>query len=129
MEVVESSLEVILIETKVGHQLQAFGLKQHGLLGLLDETLQVCPLICQTILTGIREVSKNLNYLGKEKAASHSNKPVITFLCSCETTTLHPAIMMDDGKYLRCPDFCKSEALTRGHKTWLKGKYVAMIRK
>ena len=92
--------------------------------GPLDEASQVCPLIRETILTGIREVSKNLNYLGKDKAGSvntHSNKSVITFLCACETTPLHPANCV--GKYLRCPNSSKRIKLTAGHKAWLEGEY------
>ena len=43
--------------------------------GFLDEASQMCPLIRETILTGIEE-EENLHYLGKDKSASvdtHSN--------------------------------------------------------
>ena len=87
--------------------------------GPSDEASRMCPLIRETILTGIREVSKNLNYLSIASVCTHSNEPVITFLCSCETTPLHPA--KSDGKYLRCLNF--RGALTSEHKTWLEGEY------
>ena len=83
---------------------------------------QVCPLIRETILTGIREVSKNLNYLGKNEAASFGTQTVITFLCTCETTPLHPATMVSRMEYLMCPSFGMSEAVTAEHKTWLEGE-------
>ena len=100
--------------------------------GPSDEASQACPHIRETILTGIEEVSKNLQYLGnlnysgKGKAASvdtHSNKPVITFLCS---TLLHPAKCI--GKYLKCPHSCKRVPLTDEHRAWLKGEYMTSCR-
>ena len=91
--------------------------------GPSDVASQMCPLIRETILTGIKEVSKNLNYLAKDES-SFSNKPVITFLCHCETTPLHPGIMMGDGKHLKCPELHKSKPLTPGHQTWLEGEYM-----
>ena len=95
--------------------------------GPSDVASQVCPLIKETILTGIREVSKNLNYLSKDEALAidtHSNKTIITFLCACETTPLHPALIMCDGEYLRCPKSLESVALTHEQKTWFKGQYM-----
>ena len=97
--------------------------------GPSDEASQMCPLIRETILNGIKEVSKNLHYLGKDKAASvntHSNEPVITFLCSCDTTPLHPAKCI--GKYLKCPHSCKRVALTDKHRAWLKCEYMTNCR-
>ena len=88
--------------------------------GPSDVASQMWPLIRETILTGIREVSENLHYLSKD-GPSYSNKPVITFLCHCETTPLHPGIIMDDGKHLKCPELHKSRPLTAGHQTWLEG--------
>ena len=97
--------------------------------GPSDEASQVCPLIRETILTGIKEVSKNLHYLGKDKAAcsvnTHSNER-ITFLCSCDTTPLHPAKCI--GRYLKCPYFRKCVALTDEHRAWLKGEYMTSCR-
>ena len=96
--------------------------------GFLDEASQMCPLIRKTILNGIEEVSENLHYL-QDKAASvdtHSNKPVITFLCSCDTTPLHPAKRSE--KYLKCPYFLKSVPLTDEHRAWLKGEYMTSCR-
>ena len=91
--------------------------------GSLDVASQVCPLIRMTILTGIREVSKNLNYLGKKEVNSHSNTPVITFFCSCETIPVHPATLFSDAVCLTCPvDGLSRQELTAGHKAWLEGE-------
>ena len=103
----------------IGDPLSTFFLVTYH--GPSEEASQVCPLIRETILTGMREVSKNLNYLTKDGVSSINAQPVITFLCLCETTPLHPAKC--DGKYLRCPYFGKRVALTAGHKTWLEGEY------
>ena len=85
---------------------------------------QVCPLIRETILTGIREVSKNLNYLSKEDTETHPNESVIAFLCSCETTPLHPATLFSDMECLTCPlDGLHTQTLSAGHQTWLEGEY------
>ena len=95
--------------------------------GPLKVASQLCPLIRDTILTGIREVSKNLNYSGYKNVTSdntHSNKPVISFLCSCETTPLHPATLFSDMEFLTCPlDGLHTQTLSAGHKTWLEGEY------
>ena len=91
--------------------------------GPLDEAPEVCPLIRETILAGIEEVSRNLNYLAQDKAASSSadrNKPNITFLCPCKTTPLHPAVMSRNGKRLLHPDNAEIYAsMTDQHKMWL----------
>ena len=91
--------------------------------GPLDEAPEVCPLIRETILTGIEEVSRNLNYLPQGKAASSSanrNKPNITFLCPCKTTPLHPAIMSRNGKRLLHPENAQIyTSVTDQHKMWL----------
>ena len=93
--------------------------------GPSDVASQVCPLIRDTILTGIGEVSKNLNYLGKDEASfvnTHSNTPVITFLCSCEATPLHPATIFRGMKCLTCPlDGLNRQILSAGHECWLEG--------
>ena len=91
--------------------------------GPLDEAPEVCPLIRKTILTGIEEVSRNLNYLPHGKAASSSadqNKPNITFLCPCKTTPLHPAVMSRNGKRLLHPENAQIyTSVTDQHKMWL----------
>ena len=91
--------------------------------GPLDDAPEVCPLIRETILTGIEEVSRNLNYLPQGKTASSSadrNKPNITFLCPCKTTPLHPAVMSRNGKCLLHPDNAEIYAsVTDQHKMWL----------
>ena len=97
-----------------------FTLTFHGPLG---DAPEVCPLIRETILTGIEEVSRNLNYLPQGKAASSSadrNKPNITFLCPCKTTPPHPAVMSRNGKCLLHPDNAEIYAsITDQHKMWL----------
>ena len=91
--------------------------------GPLDEAPEVCPLIRETILNGIEEVSRNLNYLPQGKATSssaHQNKPNITFLCPCKTTPLHPAIMSRNGKRLLHPENAQIyTSITNQHKMWL----------
>ena len=91
--------------------------------GPLDDASEVCPLIRETILNGIEEVSRNLNYLPQGKPASSSagqNKPNITFLCPCKTTPLHPAVMSRNGKRLLHPDNAQIYAsVTDQHKMWL----------
>ena len=97
-----------------------------------DEASQACPRIRETILTGIEEVSKNLHYLGKDKADSVDTHPMITFLCCSseitETTPLHPAKRTSTGK-LKCPHFCGSSSvpLSAGHKTWLEGEHEQLL--
>ena len=101
-----------------------FTLTYHGLLEIASK---VCPLLRKTVLVGIEEVSKNLNYLPQDmdRAASVNvrvNKPNITFLCICETAPPHPAKLSFEGRYMTCPhnlQLCKST--TDNHKVWFKG--------
>ena len=94
--------------------------------GRSDVASSVCPLIRETILTGIEEVAKNLNYLprGKDEATpihTVQNQPQITFLCSCEATPLHPAIMSECGNLLGCPyNDLVCDDVTAEHRVWLQ---------
>ena len=95
-----------------------------------DVATDVCPLIRETILAGIEQVSKNLNYLPldteeTDSVGSQPKKPVITFLCPCKATPLHPATMSANGKYLKCYEskvieIC--EKVTPEHMTWFGGE-------
>lgn len=97
----------------------------------LEVASKLCPSIRETILTGIREVSRNLNYLGKNEAASVNTllTPVITFLCTCESTPIHPAkmIKMDHRRYLMCPHSQESKALSYGQRIWLRSKMACIM--
>ena len=75
---------------------------------------EVCPLIRETVLTGIRKASQRLNY--------NNSIPSIAFPCSGhEDTSLHPATMSDNEKLLTCtthPATVCSE-VTEQHRLWL----------
>ena len=91
--------------------------------GPVEDAPEVCPLIRETILTGIEVVSSNLNYLPQSRASSSSlvqNKPSITFLCPCDITPLHPAAMSRNGKRLFHPDDAQIHtSVTDEHRMWL----------
>jgi hypothetical protein len=94
--------------------------------GLLEDAPEVCPLIRTTILAGIEKVSEKLNYLPQDKDISSNtrqNHPIVTFLCPCETTPLHPAKMSHSGRHLLHPDNAEVyTSVTNGHRMWLPGK-------
>ena len=100
-----------------------FTLTYHG---PLEKAPQVCPLIHKTILVGIEEVSKNLNYLPHDVARAASInalaiKPKITFFCACATAPLHPAKLSSEGQYLTCPDDPQIyKRTTDNHNMWFK---------
>ena len=95
-----------------------FTLTFHGPFG---KARDVCPLIRETILTGIEEVSKNLKHI-RDEASSRAD-PNITFLCPCDTVPFHPAVMSRNGKRLFHPDDVKiHSSITDQHKMWLFGK-------
>ena len=82
--------------------------------GPIDDAPEVCPLIHETILAGIKEVSRNLS------SRSDRNKPNITFLCPCTTTPLHPATVSRNGKRLFHPDNAQIYAsVTDLHRMWM----------
>ena len=72
-----------------------------------------CPMIRETILTGIRKASRKLNY--------SNSIPEIAFVCSSHHPfSLHPATLAD-ADLLTCTThpgsvFCE---MTQGHKLWL----------
>ena len=75
---------------------------------------EVCPMIRETVLTGIRKASQRLNY--------NNSIPSIAFPClGHKDTPLHPATLSDNGKLLTCtthPATVCSE-MTEQHRLWL----------
>ena len=75
---------------------------------------EVCPMIRETVLTGIRKASQRLNY--------NNSIPSIAFPCSGhKDTPLHPATISDSGKMLTCtthPATMCSE-ITEQHRLWI----------
>ena len=75
---------------------------------------EVCPMIRETVLTGIRKASQRLNY--------NNSIPSVAFPCSGhKDTPLHPATPSDNGKLLTCtthPATVCSE-MTDQHRLWL----------
>ena len=90
--------------------------------GPISRAPRACPLIRDTILTGLQIVSENLHYLSREKgkAISQAGNPNVTFLCQCETMPLHPAAMDDDQEYLIHGGIYKE--ITDHHRMWLAGE-------
>ena len=75
---------------------------------------EICPLICEIILTGIRKASQKLNY--------NNSIPEIAFLCP-EHDDVHPAIISEDGRLLICTsDRRVYSEMTEQHKLWLGQK-------
>ena len=88
---------------------------------------RVCPIILSTILAGLEKVSETFSYTSQdeETTAVETAKPHLSFLCPCQTTPLHPAIVSEDGMFLMCKDDnMKYEEVTAAHKTWPIGKVV-----
>ena len=75
---------------------------------------KVCPMIRETVLTGIRKTSQRLNY--------NNSIPSVAFPClGHEDTPLHPASISDDKTLLTCtthPATVCSE-MTEQHRLWL----------
>lgn len=74
---------------------------------------QNCPIIYETIFTGVQEVTKEISY----SIASNSSvvsSPKVTFQCPCGNTPFHPAILSSEGRHLTCP-----QKVTTDHETWL----------
>ena len=81
---------------------------------------EVCPLIHETILTGIRKASQKLNY--------NNSIPEIAFPCK-KHGDLHPAIISENGRLLICTSDCRVYSeMTEQHKLWLgqKGMLLEM---
>ena len=75
---------------------------------------EVCPMIRETVLTGIRKASQRLNY--------NNSIPSVAFPCSGhKDTALHPATVSENRKLLTCtthPATVSSE-VTDQHRLWL----------
>ena len=81
----------------------------------IEECKVICPLIRETVLSGIRKASRRLNYT--------DSIPEAAFLCSeHEPTSLHAAIISDSG-LLTCThdpaNVCSK--MTKLHQIWLGG--------
>ena len=81
----------------------------------IEECKVICPLIHETVLSGIRKASRRLNYT--------DSIPEAAFLCSeHEPTSLHAAIISDSG-LLTCTrdpaNVCSD--MTELHQIWLSG--------
>ena len=76
---------------------------------------EVCPSIRETVLTGIRKASRQLNYI--------DSNPEIAFLCFSsrhQDTTLHPATISNSG-LLTCtthPATIFSDNMSEFHSWW-----------
>lgn len=100
--------------------------------GPLDVAKRVCPIIRETVIKRIEKTLETLNYSSQseEGAGAYSSchlldvgSITITFLCSCETTPPHAAVLSKNGKYLKCPhNTQRFERVTAKHKMWLAGK-------
>ena len=82
----------------------------------LEECKVICPLIRETVLSGIRKASRRLNYT--------NSIPEAAFLCSeHEPTSLHAATISDSG-LLTCTrdpaNVCSD--MTELHQIWLGGE-------
>ena len=88
----------------------------------------VCPLVREALLKGIEAVSKSLNILSEDEATDASsdavsNTPTVTFLCTCGSTPIHPAILSDTGEFLSCKHSKKwYQEVTADHKKWFGGE-------
>ena len=72
---------------------------------------EICPVIRETILTGIRKASQKLNY--------NSSIPEIAFPCP-KHDDLHPAIISDNQRHLICTSNRRVYTeVTEQHKLWL----------
>ena len=88
---------------------------------------RVCPIILSTILAGLEKVSETFSCTpqDKETTAVETAKPHLSFLCPCLTTPLHPAVVSDEGKFLKCEDDdLMYKEVTAAHETWFQGKAV-----
>ena len=80
---------------------------------------QICPIISETVLSAIKEVSESLYCAMSTDSLSpgHSRvDPKLTFLCQCNNVPYHPAILSKDGEQMKCP-----HSVTTNHKTWIGG--------
>ena len=74
---------------------------------------EICPLIRETILTGIRKASQRLNY--------NNSIPEVAFLCS-KHNNLHPATTSKNEFLICTSDRRVYSEMTDQHKLWLGQK-------
>ena len=75
---------------------------------------KICPVIRETILTGIRKASQKLNY--------NNSIPEIAFACP-KHDNLHPSIISEDERLLICTSNRRVYSeMTEQHKLWLGPK-------
>ena len=84
--------------------------------GIQDIYKEICPVIRETVLTGIRKASLKLNY--------NNSIPEIAFPCP-KHNDLHPAIISKNGRLLICTsDRRVYSEMTEQHKLWLGHKGI-----
>ena len=77
---------------------------------------KICPIIRETVLTGIRKASQKLNY--------NNSIPEVAFPCP-KHDDLHPAIISENGRLLICArDRQVYSKMTEQHKLWLGHKGI-----
>ena len=86
---------------------------------------EVCPFILESILAGIHQVSRTLNYTSNTDSQKLT-EPVVTFLCHCNATPLHTATMSTFKKFserfLTCPLEPRPYIrMTKEHQMWFGG--------
>lgn len=104
--------------------------------GPVEVAEEVCPLVRESILAGIHQVSETLNYTphgaggdGPDGDGWKPAKPEVTFLCPCNATPLHTATMSTfrkfSEKFLSCPqNSCHYKRMTKEHRMWFGGTVV-----
>ena len=96
----------VIVELKPHEDASADGIRQ--------VYKEICPVIRETVLTGIRKASQKLNY--------NNLIPEIAFPCT-KHGDLHPAIISENGRLLICTrDRRVYSELTEQHKLWLGHK-------
>ena len=104
-----SSYFHVIVELKPPEGSSADGIQQ-----------KICPVIRETILTGIRKASQRLNY--------NNSFPEIAFPCT-KHDNHHPAIISEDEKFLICTSDCRVYMeMTEQHKLWLGRQGIYLYR-
>ena len=87
--------------------------------GIQEIYEELCPVIRETVLTGIRKASQKLNY--------NNSIPEIAFPCP-KHDDLHPAIISGNGRLLICTsDRRVYSEMMEQHKLWLGHKGTATL--
>lgn len=78
-----------------------------------------CTKVRDTLIYAIDVVTKKLNY--------SQDTPEVAFLCEHQSSSPHPAIVLQDYDFLQCTESPNVDGgeLTTKHHPWLKGTYVA----